>query len=165
MADQTPPSLISKMQKFFPMAEGVFLAAFAVGLVLQYFDIQSKIVFIALMGLSTVYFLGAYVPMEFPSDNKQGGFVDLFSKAIAPKLLSIACSVCVVGILFYLTALKGAKQMLLIGAFTVALSSIILFLIIFKNEAVKKALMPLLLRAVPLAIVSFYILFNESLKN
>ncbi len=147
------------------MAEGVFLAAFGVGLVLQYLDIQTKIVFIALLGLSTIYFLGAYIPMEVPSSNKQGGFADLFSQSIAPKLLSIACSVCVVGILFYLTGLKGAKQMLLIGALSIALLSVFLFVVIFKNDVIKKALMPLLLRAIPLAMISFYILLAQGLSD
>lgn len=147
------------------MAEGVFLTAFGVGLVLQWMDVQTSILFIALFGLATIYFLGAYIPIDIPDNQEQGGFVKLFSQVIAPKVLGISSAVCVIGILFYLTGLKGYQQMLLIGCASIAAASVVIFFSILKNEPARKALMPLLLRAIPLAIISFYILMTQGLPN
>lgn len=55
--------------------------------------------------------------------------------------------------------------MLLIGCMTIVIASVLAMLAGFKNEAVRKALMPLLLRAIPLAIISFFILMREGLNG
>jgi hypothetical protein len=151
------------MYKFFPMAEGVFLTAFAVGLVLQWMDIQTSIIFISLLGLSSIYFLNAYAPPPVTEENQPQGFVYLLARVIAPKVLSISSSVCVIGILFYLTSLKGYKQMLLIGCMSIVVASFLVIIAILKNETARKVLMPLLLRAIPLAAISFFVLWREGL--
>ncbi len=163
---QQPSPFITRIYKFFPMAEGVFLTAFAVGLVLQWMDIQTSIIFISLLGLSTIYFLGAYAPpLEIPGDEQPQGFNALLTRTIVPKVLGIGCSVVVVGVLFYLTSLKGFRQMLFIGTLTIIVSASIAIAAVLKSEVARKALMPLLLRAVPLGIIGAYILLTEGLNE
>ena len=118
---------------------------------------------LSLSALAGIYFLSAYLPPDVrPAEesDQKAGFLTLFGRTIAPKLLAIGSSVMVIGILFAVQQMKGSEQMLLVASATLAGASVVGFVSISTDETVRKILGPLLLRAVPLLFIGVYLLSN-----
>jgi len=81
---------------------------------------------------------------------------------IVPKVLWISSAISALGIAFYLFDFgnDGYKRLLMIGGLTIGIGT--LLLVVFLASGVKhiKTVTPILLRAVPLCLVDFYILFK-----
>jgi len=160
MAYQSP---IIKLTKYFPFVEKVSLTAFVAGYVLKMLHYPGdEIVIISLSVLSGIYFLSAYTPPpvedESEEKNQQQGFGALLGRTIVPKVLGIGSSVCVIGVLFTIEHYSGFREMLLIGSTSLAAASLLGLLTTMNNERARKALSPMLLRAVPLMLIAFYFL-------
>ena len=81
---------------------------------------------------------------------------------IIPKVLWISSAICAMGIAFYLFNLgnEGYKNMLLIGGTTVVAATLILLAFLLGGVRYISTVIPVLFRAVPLGLVSLYILFR-----
>lgn len=95
-----------------------------------------QMILISMTTLAIFYFLSAYLSPDI--DTKFG--------AIPSKVLNIACSVCVMGMMFSILKYEGAEQMILIGTTSLLISGLILAYFAISSGLSK--LGPLLLRIV-----------------
>jgi uncharacterized membrane protein YfcA len=161
----TPSPFVGKLKTLFPIAEIVCIAGFVLGFLLkkQDYPIGGEIVMLSLAALAGIYFLSAYLPPDArPAEESEqkAGFLTLFGRTIAPKVLGIGSAVMVVGILFAVQQMKGSEQMLLVASATLAGASVVGFVSISTDETARKILGPLLLRVVPLLFIGVYLLSN-----
>ncbi len=159
----TSTPLIARVTKYLPLVEKIFLTAFIIGTVLRILHIDSTVTGVALLGLGVIFFLLAYRPTEIPrQENEQFGFSELLALMIVPKVLWISSAISALGIAFYLFDFgnDGYKKMLMIGGLTIGIGTVLL--VVFFVSGVKhiRTVTPILLRAVPLCLVDFYILFK-----
>jgi energy-converting hydrogenase Eha subunit C len=162
-SEQTPTPFIVTITKQLPLVEKVLLTALAIGTILTVMEIDSTVTRISLLGLGVTFFLLAYRPNDIPrQEGEQLGFSDLLGLMIVPKVLWISSAISALGIAFYLFDFgnDGYKKMLMIGGLTISIGTILL--IVFFVSGVKhiRTVVPILLRAVPLCLVDFYILFK-----
>ena len=166
-------SPVNKIYQYFPIIEGVCLAAFAVGYLLKIMNYQGgpEIIILSLSALSGIYFLNGYIPPqqikeEDPTAKPQPlGFVALFGRTIAPKILSIGSSVAVTGILFAIQHWNGFREMLLIGSNSIAASAVVGLITTMNDEQARKTIGPMLIRAIPLMIVGIYLLMKYGIAS
>ena len=95
-----------------------------------------EMVMISMTTLAIFYFLSGYLTPD----------VEAKPGAIASKAFSIACSVCVIGLMFSILKYEGAVQLIVIGTTSLAISGLVL-----AGYAVSsglRRLVPLLLRVV-----------------
>jgi hypothetical protein len=156
MADQ--PQFAQRLYRYLEQAELILLAILGASLVARYLQMNGHLtgLQISLSGLAGVYFLMAYRPPPPLPEGEKKGFAQLFSLTILPKALWIGCAVGAIGILFYLLQLEGARQMLLIHAASGGLGIGIFFA--FRQTSDSQTLTPVLYRAVPLLLISVYLL-------
>jgi hypothetical protein len=156
------PSPVNYLAKFFPVLEKISLAAFIIGFALRTMNIPAgnSIVTIGLSTLAVIYFLTAQIPLETSTNSEQNrfGFIDLLGRTIAPKVLGIGSSVSVVGVQFTLLNWNGFREMLVIGGSSLAAATVV-GLVASSNDEVRKALQPRLIRALPLMLICFYLLW------
>lgn len=162
-SEQTPTPFIVTITKHLPLVEKVLLTALAIGTILTVMKIDSTVTRVSLLGLGVTFFLLAYRPNDIPrQEGEQLGFSDLLGLMIVPKILWISSAISALGIAFYLFDFgnDGYKKMLMIGGLTISIGT--LLLIVFFISGVKhiRTVVPILLRAVPLCLVDFYILFK-----
>jgi hypothetical protein len=159
----TPTStpFILRITNHLPLIEKVFLAALAIGTVLTVMQIDSTVMRISLIGLAVTFFLFAYRPIEIPKqENEPFGFSELLAFMIVPKVLWISSAISAVGIAFYLFNNDGYKQLLMIGGLSIGIGTILIVIFLVSGVKHIKMVTPILLRAVPLFLVDFYILFK-----
>jgi hypothetical protein len=162
-SEQTPTPFIVTITKHLPLVEKVLLTALAIGTIMTVMKIDSTVTRVSLLGLGVTFFLMAYRPTDIPrQEGEQFGFSDLLGLMIVPKVLWISSAVSALGIAFYLFDFgnDGYKKMLMVGGLTIGIGT--LLLVVFLVSGVKhiKTVTPILLRAVPLCLVDFYILFK-----
>jgi hypothetical protein len=162
-ATATPTSLITSLTKNLHWAERAFFILLLIGAVLAYSKIDAGVLNISLGGLAVTFFLYAYKPLQIVrNEGELLGFSDLLATTILPKVLWISSAISTLGLLFYLLNLgnEGYKQMLLIGGSTIGIGLVLVA--VFSAIGLKniKIVSPVLLRAVPLLIFDFYILFK-----
>jgi len=162
-SEQTPTPFIVTITKHLPLVEKVLLTALAIGTIMTVMKIDSTVTRVSLLGLGVTFFLMAYRPTDIPrQQGEQFGFSDLLGLMIVPKVLWISSAVSALGIAFYLFDFgnDGYKKMLMVGGLTIGIGT--LLLVVFLVSGVKhiKTVTPILLRAVPLCLVDFYILFK-----
>jgi hypothetical protein len=159
------PSFGDRLIVYLAVLEKGLLAALVAGFALRYANLPGQtLISMSMSGLAIVFFLSAFRPLV-GMDRPEGelmGFIDMLMFTIVPKVLGIASAVSVIGILFYLQDMKGYLQMILIGGVTIAAGTLILGYGI--ATAVKNAnkLFPMLIRAVPLAILDAYIYWQQA---
>lgn len=159
----TSSPINEKIAKYLYPAETFFVGLLTVGILLPKFDISSdEVIMISLSGLAIIFFLSAYRPLEIKiGQGDKLEFKEMLYLTILPKILWIACSVMTIGILFNILNMPGSKNMLVIGSST-ALVILILFGVFFLSEEKHiKATIPILYRAVPLLLVTAYLLFGQ----
>ena len=160
MANQSP---IIALSKYFPVIEGISVTAFAVGYLFKnmHYAGSNELIIISLSVLSGIYFIGAYVPRaesNEPEAKPQLGFAALLGRSIVPKILGIGLSVSVIGIEFSIMNWNGFREMLLIGSTSLAGATVVGWLVTSSDETGRQGLKPLLMRALVLMLVGFYLL-------
>ena len=104
------------MNKALPFLEQSFTLALAIGLLLNYFDIDTtRLISISLAGLGVTFFMLSFKPVDIKStDGELMGFKELLGIIMVPKVLGISSAIALVGILFFHLDLgnDGYKQML-----------------------------------------------------
>lgn len=161
--NQRPTSLIVTITKYLPTVEKILLAAFIIGTILKIMHIDSSVTQVTLVGLGITFFLFMYRPNEVPRQaDEQSGFFDLLALTIVPKILWISSAISALGLAFYLFDLgnDGYKRLLTIGGMTIGVGVVILLFAFTKGVRHLGTVTPILLRAVPLLLADFYILFN-----
>ncbi len=115
---QLPPKLNRWLTERKLKIELVLSVLVAVSLLAYYTHLRegAQMVMMSMTALAIFYFLSAYLTPDI--DAKFG--------AIAWKVLSISCSVCVIGLMFSILKFEGADQMILIGTTSLATSGLIL---------------------------------------
>ncbi|MGC4020733.1 MAG: hypothetical protein QM734_01715 [Cyclobacteriaceae bacterium] len=164
-----PP--IIYIAKYLPIIEKVLLAAFVSGFIMKLMQIgpANDIIIISLSALSAIYFLTAQIPLDvgesaIPS-NQEFSF-RIIGEKLTPKILAIGSSCSVIGILFTIMQWSGFREMLLIGSISLAFSSVLALLVSsISNEYVRKTIGQRLLRAVPLMLIGFYLLWEFGLTD
>jgi hypothetical protein len=156
-----PVSFVQKLFPFFNKIEMACWLALLVGLVAQYlhYPVQSLLV-VALIGLSIIFFLGAYQPSNISQDEgEKWGMLQLLQLVVVPKVLGIGMAVACMGILFKIidSNSKGPAQMLLLGGATTAIAIAITLVGLLTNVKHIQFLVPKLYRAVPIAAAALYL--------
>lgn len=155
--------LIIRLTKNLHWAEALFLAGLVIGMILTSMHIDPGVTKVSLFGLAATFFLAAYKPMDIQKDEtKPAGFPELLANMIVPKVMWIGSSVSVMGIAFYLLHMKGYEQMLMIGGSTLAMTVLLFAFLLAGGVKDAKFAAPILLRAVPLLFIDFYILFSQA---
>ncbi len=145
--------------KYLPLVEKILLAVLAVGVVLTLANMDPVVARFSLVGLAVTFFLRAYRPPEtFIEEERSPRFIELLGLSIVPKVLWIGSAVCAMGISFYLFDFgnDGYVQMLVIGTLSVA-NGILVVVVCAVSGVKMSAVMPILLRAVPLGLVCAYL--------
>ncbi len=152
----------TKLFGFLQKGEMILLMTLIIGLALRYtFQQAEMLVIISLAGLAMIFFLSAYQPIPIQSEkDEKFGPTYLLYYIIAPKILGISSAVCTVGLLFYFIDHNnpGFRPMLTIGAMSIAAASLIVFIGWLQKDKNIQLIIPILYRAIPLMIVSFYFL-------
>jgi hypothetical protein len=133
-----------------------------VGMILTAMQVDSTITPASLIGLAITFFLFAYRPLDVPyQENEQQGFADLLALMIIPKVLWISTAMSAFGIGFsFFATNEGYKNMLLIGGISIAFATLLLGIFTIIGVKHIRVVAPILLRALPLCLVDFYILFR-----
>lgn len=154
----TEKSFAQTLFRYLEHAELILLAVVGASLLARFLQINGYLtgLQISLSGLAGVYFLMAHRPPVAPPTEEKKGFADLLSLTILPKVLWIGCAVGAIGILFHLLQLEGAREMLVIHAASGGIG-IGMFLAV-RQSGSSGALTPVLYRAVPLLLISVYLL-------
>jgi len=161
--EQRPTPFIMTITKHLPLVEKALLTALAIGTILTVMQMDSTVTRVSLIGLGVTFFLLAYRPTDIPrQEGEQFGFSELLGLMIVPKVLWISSAISSLGIAFYLFDFgnDGYKQLLMVGGLTIGVGT--LLLVVFLVSGVKhiRRVAPILLRAVPLCLVDFYILLK-----
>ena len=127
---------------------------------MMHFIGSNELIIISLSVLSGIYFLGAYVP-RMPlneTEKPQLGFAALLGGTIVPKILGIGLSITVIGVLFCIMHFNGFREMLLIGSTSLTGATVVGWLVTSSNERNREALKPLLMRALVMMLIGYYLL-------
>ena len=156
MADQ--PHFAQRLYRYLEQAELILLVILTASLLGRYLQMDGHMtgLQISLSGLAGVYFLMAYRPPSPLPGGQKKGFAQLFSETILPKVLWIGCAVGAVGIMFHLLQLEGARQMLMIHTASGGVG--IGMFLAFRQTGDTQTLTPVLYRAIPLLLISVYLL-------
>jgi hypothetical protein len=158
--DSRSQGFVAKIAKYLPNAEIICLALLMLGIVVAMSTDDITIVVIPVTGLALIYFLNAYA---FPASvNGEGKprFVDLLAKRIVPNVLWIGCAVVTVGLLYFILAYspQSYKKILVIGL-TAICGGFVTLGVLFAS-GVRDINSAVLYRAVPLALIGGYILWQ-----
>jgi hypothetical protein len=158
--NKTPdPSFAKSLGKILSWLERGAVVVVIIGLILTATGTNaSQILMISMSALAGVYFLYAYQPIQIErEEGEKYGFKELLAFTIAPKISWIGNSVMLIGILFSLLSLNGARQMLMVGIGAGAVASFILGALSASGTKNIESIQPVLLRTIPLLGVSLYL--------
>jgi hypothetical protein len=161
-ATSTTTPFNARIAKALLLLEMLFLLALTAGTISMIMGNASTVVVVSLIGLAIVFFFSAYKPLNIPQHaNEQFGFSALLAFVILPKVMWISCSVSSIGLAFYILKLGNTHtQLLMIGGSTLAITILLLAFLLANGTRYINAVTPMLLRAIPLLIIDFYILFS-----
>ncbi|MBI3219122.1 MAG: hypothetical protein HYZ44_06400 [Bacteroidetes bacterium] len=155
---------VSFIQKLFPFLNKIEIACWLgliIGFVAQYLNYPSQsLQVVSLIGLSIVFFLGAYQPSNIvQEEGEKWGMPELFQLMIVPKVLGIGMAVACLGIVFKIidNNPKGSAQMLLLGGGTCAIAITIALVGVLTKVKHVQSVVPKLYRAVPIAAAALYL--------
>lgn len=158
---EKPASFIQKLFPFLNKIEMACWLGLIIGLVSQYLNYPSQsLQIVSLIGLSIVFFLGAYQPSKIvPKEDEKWGMPELFQLMIVPKVLGIGMAVACIGMVFKIidNNPKGSAQMLLLGGGTCAIATTIALIGLLTNVKHIQSVVPKLYRAVPIAASALYL--------
>lgn len=154
-------SMLQGITQYLPRLERMLLMLLVLGIVVTFLTkAGSLIINIAIAGLALVFFLYAYKPLEVNAgNNEKAGVSELLGWSVVPKVLWISCAVSAVGILFFLikTMNDGYLNMVMIGGFSILGGILVLGVLAISGTKHLEVTTPILLRAIPLMIMDFYI--------
>lgn len=154
--------LMVRIAKYLPWIEAIFLIMLAVGCFMLYQNLEGGLLIISLICLTAIYFVSAYKPIEITSDGKEKfGTKELLAWTILPKLCWISCAVSTLGwLLFFIDPENaGYKNMLMIGAVSIAAALVLIVYLISSGVRQMNVLVPVMFRAVPLLSADCYLLY------
>jgi len=162
MITQPPRNpLVTKLTAYLPMAEKIFLIGLALGIVLTLANLDSLVLKASLVGLAVTFFLYGYKPIDVPAkEGEKLGFTELLGHSIVPNITWVGCSVSLIGILFTMQNLEGARQMLFIGGTTLGIATVIMILLLVTGVKYMSVAIPVLYRAIPLLVLDLYLFFK-----
>ena len=162
MITQPPPNpLVKKLTAYLPMAEKIFLIGFALGIVLTLANLDSFVLKDSLVGLAATFFFYGYKPIDVPAkEGEKLGFLELLGLSIVPNVTWVGCSVSLIGILFTMQNLEGARQMLFIGETTLGIATVIMILLLVTGVKYMSVAIPVLYRTIPLLVLDLYLFFK-----
>lgn len=132
---------------------GIVLAVAGYVFKILHLAAADQMLMIGLNTLATTYFLfGFTVPPQVVDDGKPKGFADLMP-TILRKLLYIGLAVFLVGFLFAILHLEGARQMLMIGLGTLVGGVLLSMVLILGNRDRMTLLKDPLIRAVVFLLI------------
>jgi hypothetical protein len=163
-------STSNKLAGYLRWMEKICIISLHIGVIFKFFKIgpANDILIISAFGLAIAFFANAFkVPKIFETKEaaeQHGsiGMLDLLSLMIVPKVLWISTSVSTFAMLLYMLKLgnTGYIQMAGIGGGTILVSLLILLSSFFMGIKNMKAIMPILVRAIPALIVDYFLLFQ-----
>jgi hypothetical protein len=160
----TQTTALSKVAPYFSLLEKIFLAGLVVGLVLIFLNpANGAVIKVSLVGLAITYFLTAFKPIDIPVQaDERFEFKDLLTLTILPKVMWISCAISLFGILIYTLQLPhdGHKRLLMTGGSTIVVGLIILDYAALTETKHLKYILPIALRAAPLVVMDFYLLYK-----
>lgn len=162
-SEKTSTPLIVRISHHIPMVEKILLTTLLIGAILAIMHIDSTVAKFSLLGLAVAFFLLAFRPLDIPEqENEQLGFSELLTLMNVPKVLWISSAVSALGIAFYIFGFEneGYKNMLMIGGMSIGVSVLILVVSLVRGVRHIGVVTPILLRAVPLCLVDFLILYS-----
>lgn len=122
---------------------------------------MDNVLMFSLLTLAAVFFLTTYAPPPVPNDkNAPMSWKELLAYRVSIKVLGLASAMATIGILFYLLKFEGFQQMLLMGTIALAAGGVIVGIVIVAGIKHVNFLIPYLYRAVPLFLISAYILYE-----
>lgn len=136
----------------------LIVSVFGLGFLLLRYPGANELLMIGLSTLAGVSFLMAFMMLQIPSTCNP----NLYS-FILYKLIHIASSVTLIGILFALLKLKGADQMLLMGCGALGVSLLFSAALMGINRDNQVVLKSPLFRSFPLLIVGVYFMHQLSM--
>ena len=153
----------SKSEKYSRLGEQVFISAILLNSLVILAGYEYKpLTYFLIAGLAIVYFLSAFQPPKFIStENEQFGFSELFTWTILPKVLLIATSVVITGILLFYMDLgnSGYQKLLTIGCSTLLISLFLLTVLAIKGVKQLNVLVPTVYRTLPYLLGGIFILY------
>lgn len=162
-SQEAPVALTTRITAHLPLAEKILLTSLAVGSIMIVMQIDSSVAGVSLIGLAITFFLSAYKPINVSGrEDEVGGFSELLGLMILPKVLWISSAISAFGVASYILGFgnEGYKNMLMIGGTSIAIGTMLLVTLMTTGVKHMQVVMPILLRAVPLCVVDFYILFK-----
>ena len=158
-------TLLSKIIPYLNLIEKIFLTGLATGLAFTFFtfDNNKAIIKFSFVGLAISYLLMAFKYIEIPrQEGEKFGFKELLAWIIIPKIIWISCAISLLGFFIYILQLghDGHKRAFMIAGSNIAFGLIVIIYSLFTGTKHLKYLVPTLIRAIPIAIVDFYLLFN-----
>lgn len=151
-----------KLFLYLQTLEKIFLIGFIIGVILRITHTEGgdQFLMISMFGFAMVSFLTAYKPT---TENLGNDFKALLV-TIINKVFYISSAVTIIGLLFYLLHFKGYQQMLMIGALSIIISTIVSVYLIAQVEKSGNILQPALLRGLPLGIAAAFVLYYFGLS-
>ena len=157
----TPNRLIIRITPYLPIAEKIFLMGLAIGIVLTLANLDSLVLKASLVGLAVTFFFHGYKPIDVPAkETEKFGFVELLGHSIAPNVAWIGCAVSAIGVLFTMQNSEGHRQMLFIGATSLAITSLIIVFLLAIGIKYMNSVVPVLYRSIPLLVLDLYLFFK-----
>ncbi len=164
MPEQRAP-LFLRVLPYLDLAEKIFLTGILVGLLLSYLSMDKTVLKFSLISLSVTYFLSSFKVIEIPrKEDEQFGMTEMLAWLIVPKVLWIGYAVSLMGIYLFTLELDhdGHTRALLIGGVTIVIGLVVLGYAQLTGTKYLKYILPVVMRAIPLLLVDFYLLFTRS---
>lgn len=156
--------MLQGITQYLPRLERMLLMLLVLGIVMTFLtSVGSLIINIAIAGLALIFFLYAYKPLPASTgEDEKASIRELLGRSIVPKVLWISCAVSAMGILFFLirTGSEEYRNMVTIGGFSILSALVILGVLQVIGTKHLQVVTPILLRAIPLMIMDFYILLG-----
>jgi hypothetical protein len=160
MADQK--SFVATLYQYLDRLEFILVVVAGASLLALYggIAVANQGIMFSLSGLAGVYFLNAHKPPSQVQEGEKKDFVALLSQTILPKVMWIGCAVGIIGLLFYLLKLEGFREMLTIGGAASGLGVVLFGVLSLVNANQMQTLSPVLYRAIPIVLLTSYVLFG-----
>jgi hypothetical protein len=159
-----PPTFKQRLFSFLKYLEIIALVLIAVGFALLHLYHSGpgpQFIMIGFTAFAAVNFMYAYLP-EPPTEADANKNL-LLIRTIVRKVLFLGSSVCLIGILFSILDLNGAREMLLIGSTAAIVTILAAGALIIKDDVQLDYFKGGLLRGVPIAIYSMHWLYEFGL--
>ncbi len=160
---EQPAPLFLRVLPYLDLAEKIFLTGILVGLLLSYLSTDKTVLKFSLVLLSVAYFLSSFKVIEMPrKEDEQFGMTEMLAWLIVPKVLWISCAVSLMGIFVFTLQLDhdGHKRALMIGGASIVVGLVILAYAQLTGTKYLKYILPSVMRAIPLLLVDFYVLYT-----